>query len=223
MNALTHFIPLESEYNLDDSPFDISDPWSKVAIDARAATAAAATHMHTERTDHLVPHVYETMYRLRQLKSSMIGLAPDAGVASFNLQSDDAVASAPPEFLLTRTAPPIRRPRGNTSVVVAEWEGYVTRIDADFIEARLTGLSGQGVAGEIEEATIPNAEIADTDPLLVAVGGLFRLCVSYEKSPTGERRRYSTIVFRRLPAYRQGDLDAAHERTRQRLNALRVE
>jgi hypothetical protein len=124
---------------------------------------------------------------------------------------------------MRQTAPPIRRPRGNANEVIAEWEGYVTRVDEETIEARLVGLTGEGVAGETEEATIPKSEITDADKPLAVIGGLFRLCLNYEKTQAGERRRYSTLVFRRLPAYRQRDLDAAHDRTRVRLNALRVE
>lgn len=205
-----------------DDTYEVSDAWSLLAITTQGATAGAG-YVQPLTTDRAVLTIYETQFRLPNIPGNAEAQTPDADVSNLNLQSNDAVSNAMPDFLLRRAAPPVQKPRGNANVIVAEWEGFVTRIDEATIEARLVGLTGEGVAGEVEEATIPRSEIAAADDSLVAVGGLFRLCISYEKTQAGERRRYSTLTFRRLPAYRQRDLDAAHERTRERLNALRVE
>ena len=110
-----------------------------------------------------------------------------------------------------------------TTELLAEWEGYVTKVGADFFEARITGIFGRGVEGETEEAVIPAAELSDANKALCQVGALFRLCVSYEKSESGQVRRFTEMVFRRLPAYRDQDLDAARERARVRVNGFRLE
>jgi hypothetical protein len=221
MNSVAKYIV--PEISIDAREYGISDAFSLVATKAQAATAGTM-YVQSSTTDSAVPSAYGTQFRFRDRPPNIRAAALDAQGGNLDLETIDAVSNVSPDFfLLGRTAPPVQQPRGNTSAVVAEWEGFVTRIDEEAIEARLVGLTGEGVAGEVEEATIPKSEIRDADQQLVAVGGLFRLCISYEKTPAGERRKYSSVVFRRLPAYRQRDLDAAHERTRARLNALRVE
>ena len=107
--------------------------------------------------------------------------------------------------------------------LVAEWEGYVTSIGPDTFEARLHGLLGEGVEGELEEATIPIEEVSPANKPLFALGALFRLCVSYERSRSGEIRRFTQLVFRRLPAYRKKDLEAARTRALERVRGFRLE
>lgn len=114
--------------------------------------------------------------------------------------------------------------RGATkSLLVAEWEGHVTAIEKDAFVAMLRGVFGDGVEGESEEATIPLTEAGGINEGLLAVGALFRMCVSYEEQPSRPIRRYTEVIFRRLPAYRQQDLDEAQKRGRELLNGLRVE
>jgi hypothetical protein len=110
-----------------------------------------------------------------------------------------------------------------TTELLAEWEGYVTSVSDKSFEARLSGIFGDGVEGEIEEAVIPIAELSEANKPLFRVGALFRLCVSYEKSESGQIRRFTEMVFRRLPAYRQQDLDAAHKRAQERVNGFRLD
>lgn len=222
MKGLVAYSPEFLALDTGDENDGVFDALAPAAVNAQSATAnTPAIEMLT--TEHSVLPVYETRFLADNQVANLMLLTPDANVSSLDRNANEAVANVVPQFLLRRTAPPVTRPNGNTNAVVAEWEGYVTQISDKTIEARLTGLTGEGVAGEVEEATIPKSEIADADQSLLALGSLFRLCISYEKTAAGERRRYSTLVFRRLPAYRQEDLDEAHKRTRARLNGLRVE
>lgn len=87
-----------------------------------------------------------------------------------------------------------------------EWEGYVVDVRQDGFTARLTDLTA-AAAHEEEEAFIPMAEVADSDTELVAEGGVFRWVIGYERSPSGTKKRVSQIVFRRLPAVTQDDIE----------------
>jgi hypothetical protein len=109
--------------------------------------------------------------------------------------------------------------------VLAEWNGCVAAVDdaGHSFTATLIGVSGEGVKGEEEEATIPVADVSEWDNDLLRPGNFFRLCVIYEILPSGQPRRYTQVVFRRLPAYRQHDLDRAMERGRELAVRLRVE
>lgn len=109
------------------------------------------------------------------------------------------------------------------SELVAEWHGQVTKVLDESFVAELRGVSGKNVGGSLEEAEIPLGEVRDDDLALVRVGAFFRLCVSYEKSTTGTRRRYAEVIFRRLPAYRREELEEAAAEAEQILRDIRVE
>ncbi len=132
--------------------------------------------------------------------------------------------AAPPTFSLRRSTDVSRRPTSAVDVL-AEWNGCVTGVqDSGYsFSAILTGIVGMGVKGEEEEATIPTADVSEWDKDLLRPGNFFRLCVIHEVLPTGQPRRYTQVVFRRLPAYRQQDLDQAAERGRELARSLRVE
>jgi hypothetical protein len=225
MNTFALYSPPD-DVTIDAGGKDVSfasESWPFEALKWHTATAGTSD-VPVTTTDRFVPSVYETVIRPRSSPGIEDIRRLKTVASDFALRFDDSVASTAPDFVLRRTPPvPVSKPRGNTETVVAEWDGFVTHIDDATFEARLTGLRGVGVAGEAEEATIPKSEIRAADESLVSIGAMFRLCISYEKTPAGERRKYSTVVFRRLPAYRQTDLDGAHERTRARMNALRVE
>jgi hypothetical protein len=109
--------------------------------------------------------------------------------------------------------------------VLAEWEGYVVEVSdqEDFFAASLTGIRGQGVKGEEEDALIPISDVSESDMSLLSPGNFFRLCVKHEIDKYGQPRRYSQLVFRRLPAYREEDLLEAMDRGRKLARSLRVE
>jgi hypothetical protein len=109
--------------------------------------------------------------------------------------------------------------------VLAEWNGCVTSVHnaGHYFSATLRGIVGRGVKGEEEDATIPISDVSESDKALLQPGNFFRLCVIYEVNPSGQPRRFTQVVFRRLPAYRQHDLDRAAERGREITRGLRVE
>jgi hypothetical protein len=109
------------------------------------------------------------------------------------------------------------------SQLLAERHGQVTEVFASTFTAQLKGRHGEGVRGKEEEAEIPIEEVRPGDLDLLQVGAFFRLCVSYEISRQGNRRRYTDVVFRRLPAYRRDELERAREQGREIARGLRLE
>lgn len=109
--------------------------------------------------------------------------------------------------------------------LLAEWNGCVTSIQnvGHYFSATLRGVKGEGVKGEEDDAIIPISDVSEWDKDLLQPGNYFRLCVMHEISPSGQPRRYSLVVFRRLPAYRKQDLDEALERGCNLARGLRVE
>jgi hypothetical protein len=108
--------------------------------------------------------------------------------------------------------------------VVAEWHGMVTELLESNFVAELQGILGVGVRGAIEEAVIPIDEVREEDRGLLEPGAFFRLCVNNAIRSDGKtRRRFTDVVFRRLPAYRRDELEEAAERGRAIARAIRVE
>lgn len=121
------------------------------------------------------------------------------------------------------------RPLANKHVLpaelLAEWSGCVTSVQKEghFFTATLKGVKGGGVKDEEDDAIIPISDVSEWDKDLLQPGNFFRLCVMYEITPSGQPRRYSLVVFRRLPAYRKQDIDAALVRGVRLARGLRVE
>jgi hypothetical protein len=118
---------------------------------------------------------------------------------------------------------PINRRNDSISEPVAEWQGQVTGIEDEYFIAQLRGTVGNGIAGSLEEASIPIDDVNPGDIDLLKLGAFFRLCISYEIAPTGNRRRYTEVIFRRLPAYRREELEAARSKAADLARDLRVE
>ncbi len=91
-----------------------------------------------------------------------------------------------------------------------EWEGHVIEIGADEFVARLVDRT-PGHSHETEEASIPLAELSDSDTAKIAVGSIFRWVIGYEDSPSGVRRRVSQIAFRDLPRMTGADFSEGRE------------
>lgn len=120
-------------------------------------------------------------------------------------------------------APTYEKPERATSQLLAEWRGQVSAIFDDAFSAELKGRHGEGVIGSEEEALIPLDDVRSDDRDLVRPGAFFSLCVCYESSVDGQRRRFTDVVFRRLPAYRLEELELARDRARELVRGLRLE
>lgn len=93
-----------------------------------------------------------------------------------------------------------------------EWEGYVTRIDSDFFYAQLLDLTNQGIE---EEAQFELSEVSPNHDELLKEGALFRWSIGYERLRGGTRRRSSSIIFRRLPAWSKRELEESKQEAEQ--------
>lgn len=118
---------------------------------------------------------------------------------------------------------PKSRQNKTISKPIAEWDGLVTDIEDEYLVAQLRGTFGMNVIGCDEEAFIPIEDVNQKDYDLLKIGAFFRLCISYEISPHGNRRRYTEVVFRRLPAYRREELEVARSDAAELARDIRVE
>ena len=169
--------------------------------------------------------------------STRIATAPLDRSSRFGMSSD--IASEPKdnglETALDGPKPPptlsrplsvdVNKSKVSTIELLAEWNGCVMSIHSSghSFSASLKGVVGEGVKDEEEDATIPISDVSEWDKDLLVPGNFFRLCVVHEVLPSGQPRRYTQVVFRRLPAYRRHDLDQAAERGRELARGLRVE
>lgn len=166
-------------------------------------------------TTAVVSRQRETRILERQLRiSDQINVSARPADTSVDKRKPPLTMAVP---AVRESAPPLE--------LLAEWNGYVTDIQAEghFFYASLKGVKGEGVKDEEEDAVIPISDVSNTDRELLRPGNYFRLCVMYEVLPSGQPRRYTQVVFRRLPAYRQPDLDQAMARGRELARGLRVE
>ena len=154
----------------------------------------------------------------------------DDMVRRFRRTQSSPTTQAVPELNISvahPSPPPATRPQESlveqvSTQLLAEWHGQVTEVLASSFVAELKGRHGEGVAGKEEVAVIPRDEVSPDDVELLEPGAFFSLCIAYEQSSRG-RRKFTTVVFRRLPAYRREELEEARERGRQIARGLRLE
>jgi hypothetical protein len=109
------------------------------------------------------------------------------------------------------------------SQLLAEWHGQVVDIGAESFTAQLKGRFGEGIAGSEDEAVIPLDDVRDEDQELFRIGAFFSLCISYEVNAVGSKRRYTEVIFRRMPAFRREELDLAATRAKEIVRGFRLE
>lgn len=141
----------------------------------------------------------------------------------FGVSSTDATNPSQVGGPATVRMPLRGAPIGANSQPLAEWHGIVLSVGESHFVAELIGKTGIGVAGSHEEACLPIDEVRASDRDLLSPGAFFRLCVSRESDRSGTWRRSTYVVFRRMPAYRREELEAAKLAARDLVRALRVE
>lgn len=109
------------------------------------------------------------------------------------------------------------------SIRVAEWDGYVTEVGELSFTAVLRGIAGEGVAGESHDAEIALDEVGKSDRTLLRPGAFFRICIYFQLDDDDRPKRFAKVIFRRLPSYRQEELEQADRRSEERHQKLRVE
>ena len=88
-------------------------------------------------------------------------------------------------------------------VAEQEWEGYVTQVMGDEFLAHLIDLSAADIE---EEAVFSIEDVSSIHKELVKEGAIFRWSIGYERVRGGTKRKVSSIVFRRLPAWSKKDI-----------------
>jgi len=91
-----------------------------------------------------------------------------------------------------------------------EWEGYVIAITKDGFVGRLLDTT-RGDRMENEEADFPFDDVSISDRELVKPGAVFRWSLGYEKTSSGNRKKASSVVFRRLPIFTQLEIQRGLE------------
>lgn len=93
-----------------------------------------------------------------------------------------------------------------------KWEGQVTEVDDSTFTAVLLDVLEPSVEEEVE---FDLEEVSRGDLDLVTPGAVFYWSVGYRTETSGERSRSSVLVFRRLPAWSEADLQKAADRAKE--------
>lgn len=114
-------------------------------------------------------------------------------------------------------APLVRRRRRpaakNTSEVLQQWEGVVTKVCSESFWGCLRDLTNPSNPLEIME--LPLEEISDEDLKLLEPGSIFYWIIWNERSKKGSIRRISEFRVRRNPHWSKRDLEIAKKEGQQ--------
>ncbi len=94
-----------------------------------------------------------------------------------------------------------------------EWEGCVLEVKDDMFIADLKDITNADNVHEQADFLIE--DLRKDDLILLRPGAIFRWIIGYDIAKDGGKRRFSQIVFRRLPQWTKNEIDqadsAAHE------------
>jgi hypothetical protein len=99
-----------------------------------------------------------------------------------------------------------------SSLLLQEWEGYVTEVASDTFAANLMEIRPEKSDLADESADFLISDLSDSDRKMLRPGAIFRWTIGYEFYRGEPRKRVSKIVFRRLPAWSRQDLQRAKAR-----------
>lgn len=114
-------------------------------------------------------------------------------------------------FIKSERTPVVRLPDSPSKdkfVSLQKWEGIVIEVKKDIFLARLHDLTKENPE---EEAEFPLEEISPEDKKLLQPGAIFYWNIGYLDSRTGQRKRESIIRFRRIPAWREEEIEVAKQ------------
>jgi hypothetical protein len=97
-------------------------------------------------------------------------------------------------------------------IALRKWEGVVVEVENDVCLARIRDLMREDEAEE--EITFPIDELSKSDRPLVAKGSLFIWLIGYSDKANGQRIRESCFIFRRLPSWKQDEIDKIKRESR---------
>jgi hypothetical protein len=99
------------------------------------------------------------------------------------------------------------QPFRSTFTALQEWEGYVLWVSDETFSARLIDLTDRR-KNEDEEADFPLTDLSDSQRRELRPGAIFRWAIGYRRTRSGTKERVSKIVFRRLPAWTERELES---------------
>ncbi len=94
--------------------------------------------------------------------------------------------------------------------LLQQWEGVILEVHEDSFISQLRDKSGNAPD---EEAEIDFDEISERDMYLIKPGAFFYWNIGYHESKSGQRTRSSLIIFRRVPAWSEKEIERARKRS----------
>jgi len=93
-----------------------------------------------------------------------------------------------------------------------EWDGYVLEVTEDAFTARLIDITNKTEPHPEEEVEIALGELDEDSQSRLSVGTLLRWSIGYQKARSGQKTRVSKIIIRRLPVWREEEIQAAKKK-----------
>ncbi len=94
--------------------------------------------------------------------------------------------------------------------LLQQWMGTILEVHKDYFISQLHDMSGNTPD---EEAEIDFDEISERDMYLIKPGAFFYWNIGYHESKSGQRTRSSLIIFRRLPAWTEKEIERSRKKS----------
>jgi hypothetical protein len=192
-SAAIRFQPLQVEYD-------------ETVTHSAAFEAAAEQRLRSDLDEIPDPFVFPT----RGQPTSHTTSAWETDLAREEEEAPNSVANHP-SALPTKVLrfPDLPRPN-HQFLVLQKWEGTVAKISAKEFVASIRDLTNPSLPQE--EATFLLDEVPDADRSLMTRGAIFYWAIGYEVNLSGQRKRVSTLRFRRLPGWTRSEIESVRQK-----------
>lgn len=136
---------------------------------------------------------------------------PELSTANSGVQRGANSASAPGKTTVPSppTLPPTNRHVPATYNALQEWEGYVAAINGDEFEIVFSATRADDAG--VLKTSLPLSDLEPDERSRLRLGSVFRWTIGYERTPAGQRKRVSRIIFRQLPQWTEQELRASKD------------
>lgn len=131
----------------------------------------------------------------------------------------DSTAVSPTKLIAAPTLPTDPPPLPTTYHALQEWEGHVLEIGDETFDVAIADITA-GAAAPLLTTTLPLSDLTEDEKRALRSGSIFRWTIGYERTPAGQRKRVSRIIFRQLPRWTDTEIRAAKEAAASRVDEI---
>lgn len=143
---------------------------------------------------------------------------PPISPAARDNQASSEADSLPVNSRVLPKIPALQMKLRSTYHALQEWEGYVQSIGEEEFGVVLCDLTSPQNAKST--TTLPISDLTDEERQALDLGSIFRWTIGYERTPAGQKKRVSRIIFRQMPQWTDAEIAASEDAAKKQTESI---